>query len=277
MYTYFDLNIKDHELFNTLNGFKDFHEIIAYNLFGSKTNGVHGYLNLHFDISKYLALQLESISRILTIGNIGDSFTLLRKYEDLTLISIYLCLIEQNEFYKDRKIEGWPWIIDQLNNWASNNMNFKMKSFEKINKEIRESGLQEIMHILESKIDYLKLRNNTGNRYTHFNQFKTVFSLIELDNNTISNILSHFRYTLTHNFIRYFSLLAIVREDYFRSSDYIDYLDAGEKPEEEALFWVLPFANELLNKVIYQNRPDVAKYIVENSQMHWELQNILKD
>lgn len=277
MYTYFDLNIKDHELFNTLNGFKDFHEIIAYNLFGSKTNGVHGYLNLQFDISKYLALQLESISRILTIGNIGDSFTLLRKYEDLTLISIYLCLIEQNEFYKDRKIEGWPWIIDQLNDWASNNMNFKMKSFEKINKEIRESELQEIMHILESKIDYLKLRNNTGNRYTHFNQFKTVFSLIDLDNSTISNILSHFEYALTHNFIRYFSLLAIVREDYFMSSDYIDYLDAGEKPEEEALFWVLPFANELLNKVIHQNRPDVAKYIVENSQMHWELQNILKD
>lgn len=271
MYEYTDLNIKDHSFFNTLENIKCFHESVSYNLFGIKTNGIEGFVNIHSEISKYLALQLESINRIISIGNLGDSFTILRKYEDLTLISVYMCIKEENENFADRKIEDWPWIIDELNNWASNEKDYKMKSFELINKIIRESQIGDLLNLIESKNDYITLRNNTGNRYTHFNQFRTVHSLRGIDLLTIDKILNQIEYVLTHYFIRYFALLANIREDFFRSSDYIDYLDAGLTPPDEALYWVSPFANDLLNDVVFKHRPDIGQYIVDNSQMQWEL------
>jgi len=277
MYEYTELNIKDYSFFNTLENIKCFHESISYNLFGSKTKGIEGFVNIHSEISEYLALQLESINRILCIGNLGDSFTILRKYEDLTLISVYMCLKEETEFYIDRKIEDWPWIIDELNNWVSNDKDFKMKSFEKINNSIRESHLKDLMSILERKIDYIGLRNNTGNRYTHFNQFRTVFSLRCIENEMMTKILNHLEFVLTHYFIRYFALLVNVKEDFFRSSDYIDYLDMGMNPPEEAMYWVSSIANELLNDVVYKNRPDVAQYIIDNSQLNWELNMEIKN
>ena len=277
MYTYTDLNIKDHTFFNTLQNIKCFHESISYNLFGSKTKGIKGFVNIHLEISNFLALQLESIDKIISIGNLGDSFTILRKYVDLTLISVYMCLKEENEKFADKKIEDWPWIIDELNNWASNENDYKMKSFEKINQIIRESQLKDLLNLIESKIDYIKLRNTTGNRYTHFNQFRTVYSLRELDTLTIDKILNQIEYVLTHYFIRYFALLANIREDFFRSSDYIDYLDAGLTPPDEALYWVSPFANDLLNDVVFKHRPDIGQYIIDNSQMQWELNKDLKN
>ncbi len=271
MYEYTELNIKDHSFFNTLENIKCFHESISYNLFGSKTNGIEGFVNIHSEISNFLALQLESINRIISIGNLGDSFTLLRKYEDLTIISIYQCLKEETIFNENQKIDDWPWIIDELNNWVSNDKDFKTKSFENLNKFIRESQIGNMMDLLESNFKYIENRNITGNRYTHFNQFKTVFSIRNLDKVITSKILNKLESDLTHYFIRYFALLVSVREDFFRSSDYIDYLDAELTPPEEALNWVSSIANDLLNDVVYKNRPDVAQHIIDNSKMHWEL------
>ncbi len=146
-----------------------------------------------------------------------------------------------------------------------------MKSFEKINQFIKESQLKDLLNLIESKIDYIKLRNTTGNRYTHFNQFRTVYSLRGLDTLTIDKILNQIEFVITHYFIRYFALLVSVSEDQFRSSDNVDYLDAGHQPPEEALNWVSSIANDLLNGIVLKNRPDVAQYIIVNSQMHWEL------
>ena len=178
---------------------------------------------------------------------------------------------EEAIFNENQKIEDWPWIIDELNNWVTNDKDFKTKCFEDLNKFIRESQIGNIMDLLESNFDYKGNRKITGNRYTHFNQFKTVYSIRNLDKVTTSKILNKLESDLTHYFIRYFALLVSVREDFFRSSDYIDYLDAELTPPEEALNWVSSIANDLLNDVVYKNRPDVAQHIIDNSKMHWEL------
>ena len=83
--------------------------------------------------------------------------------------------------------------------------------------------------------------------------------------------LDQLEFVLTHYFIRYFALLANAREDFFRSSDYVDYLDAGLTPPEDALFWVSSLLNDILNEVVNKHRPDVASYIVNHSQMQWDL------
>ncbi len=271
MYNYENLNIEEHSLFWIIEKIKNFHEILGYSLFGTKTNGINEFLNIHAYISNYLALQLESISRIIKIGNIGDSYTLLRKYEDMTLISIFLCMKEDAEFYRDRKIEDWPWTIDELNNWVLNKDDHKMASYKAINKYLKSTFQNELIDLLESKINYIGLRESTGNKYTHFNHFKTIISFRGYEKSMISKALDQLEFVLTHYFIRYFALLANAREDFFRSSDYVDYLDAGLTPPEDALFWVSSLLNDILNEVVNKHRPDVASYIVNHSQMQWDL------
>ncbi|MBK8701949.1 MAG: hypothetical protein IPN29_21235 [Saprospiraceae bacterium] len=271
MYNYENLNIEGHSFFGSIEKIRGFHEFLGYSLFGTKPNGINGFLNIHADITNYLALQLESISRIIKIGNISDSYTLLRKYEDMTLISIFLCMKEEAEYYRDRKIEDWPWTIDELNNWVLNKRGHKMASYEKIDKYLRTSFHNELLDLLESKIKYTYLRKNAGNRYTHFNHFKTIISFRELEQPAVSRELDQFEFVLTHYFIRYFALLANAREDFLRSSDYIDYLDAGLTPPDDALFWVSSLSNDILNEVVNKHRPDIASFIVNNTQMQWDL------
>ena len=189
MYNYENLNIEEHSLFWIIEKIKNFHEILGYSLFGTKTNGINEFLNIHAYISNYLALQLESISRIIKIGNIGDSYTLLRKYEDMTLISIFLCMKEDAEFYRDRKIEDWPWTIDELNNWVLNKDDHKMASYKAINKYLKSTFQNELIDLLESKINYIGLRESTGNKYTHFNHFKTIISFRGYEKSMISKAL----------------------------------------------------------------------------------------
>jgi hypothetical protein len=51
------------------------------------------------------------------------------------------------------------------------------------------------------------------------------------------------------------------------SSDYLDYLDAGQTPPSGCENWVSPFVQEIFDNVLKKYRPDLAELVKNNSQM----------
>ncbi len=51
------------------------------------------------------------------------------------------------------------------------------------------------------------------------------------------------------------------------SSDYMDYVDCGETPPDEAQYWVAPFIQEMFDKEIKMHRNDIFSEIKNNTKM----------
>ena len=51
------------------------------------------------------------------------------------------------------------------------------------------------------------------------------------------------------------------------SSDYMDYVDCGETPPDEAQYWVAPFIQEMFDKEIKTHRNDIFSEIKNNTKM----------
>ncbi|HLW41284.1 MAG TPA: hypothetical protein VKY82_02820 [Flavobacterium sp.] len=54
------------------------------------------------------------------------------------------------------------------------------------------------------------------------------------------------------------------------SSDYHDYLDLGLEPEKDSQYWVAPFIKKVFDEIIQHKRPDIAKEIINNTNMQIE-------
>lgn len=68
-------------------------------------------------------------------------------------------------------------------------------------------------------------------------------------------------------FIMHLSYLFYLNDHYMMSSDYVDSLEFGMEPEEDSLYWVAPAIQEIFNKVIKANRPDIAQIIKSKTSM----------
>ena len=68
-------------------------------------------------------------------------------------------------------------------------------------------------------------------------------------------------------FILHFAYMYSLNPHYMMSSDYMDSLDCGMEPEEGSQYWVAPFVSEVFEKFIVTNRPDIAEYMRNHTEM----------
>lgn len=250
----------EHLIFEQLRYYSHFYDSLSFSIMGWSSMGTKSILNL--DTYTYSSIRgtIDSISEILSKGRINDAYTLLRKYYDSTIINVYTNLYLMDNFSIDN------FIVEKIDNWRVGTE--KIPEYRVISKYIKESPkLTSINNLLNSDNRYKKIRDRCNNN-THYNFYSNVL----LNDNQIYNPdrvkwLNVFSKDIEALFIQHFAYIFYLNEHYMMSSDYIDRLDIGMQPEEGSQYWVIPFVQEVFDKIIKLQRDDIAEEIKKSSRM----------
>lgn len=251
---------REHRIFTELDEYQEFYKGISYTIMSFVTMGTKSIINI--DTYSFSSMQgtIDSIKMTLANGRINDAYALLRKYYDSTIINIYASLYLQNEV----SLENF--IVKKIDNWL--NGIEAIPEYRIMSSYIRNSEkFTELNKLLHKDERYKRIRKRC-NDHTHYNFYHNVL----LNDNEIYlpyriKALSQYQNDIKNIFILHLAYLFYLNEHYMASTDYIDALDCGLTPEENSQYWVSPFIQEIFDKVIKTNRPDIANLIIEKTCM----------
>ncbi|WP_342329044.1 hypothetical protein [Pedobacter sp. FW305-3-2-15-E-R2A2] len=256
---------QEHPLFNDLATYSKFYDHLADLNMHWVTQGVKNILNIDTYVFNSIQGTLESIFDILKKGRINDAYTLLRKYYDSAIINLYSKLYLDDHFGFDN------YIVEKINNWIEGKET--IPGFEKMSKYIINSKkVAEITELIYNGGDFKKSSlesiRQRCNEHTHYLYYHTLL----LNNSEVYieeriDLLNKFRADLREIFILHIGYLFFFSDNYMMSSDYIDSLDMGEKPERDSEYWVAPFVQDIFDGVLKKFRPDIVEAIKGNTQM----------
>lgn len=253
----------EHNVFKTINDFKEFYSSISMGVMTFIGQGTKSLFNLDTYFYSSISGTLESINDILLKGKINDSYALLRKFYDSTMINIYTNLYLKDNFSFENLI------VEKIENWR--NGTETIPEYRVISKYIKESEkLKPISDLLKIDNRYKEIRDRC-NDHTHYNYFH---NLLINDNQIFTekriDLLTIFENDLINIFIQHFSYIALLNEHYMMSSDYIDSLEMGMAPEENSQYWVAMYAEKIFNDYVKIHRNDIAEIIKENVSLEFE-------
>jgi hypothetical protein len=242
----------EHKVFRQLTEYAEFYKLLSESVMNWVTRGTRSILN--FDTYVYSSMQgtLESIHDILHKGRINDSYSLLRKFYDSTIINVYSNLYLEDNFNSDN------FFVTQIDNWREGTD--KLPEYRIMSQYIKDSPkLKAITDLLQQDQTYKNIRERC-NDHTHYNYY---YNLMLNDNQIYSperiKALNDFSSDLEHIIIQHLAYIFTVHDHYMMSSNYTDSLAIGITPEEDSQYWVAPFVQEIFDKLIKAKRPDVAE------------------
>ncbi|MGM9507586.1 hypothetical protein ACS5NO_07660 [Larkinella sp. GY13] len=253
----------DHKVFGQLSDLADFYNSLAHTTMRFMSQGTKATLNLDTYVFSSVKGTLDSIKELLSNGRINDSYALLRKYYDSTIINIYTNLYLNNHFNIDN------FIVEHIDNWRKGTAS--IPEYRIISKYIKDSDKLKPITDLLSKDKLYKGVRDRCNDHTHYNYY---YNLLLNDNeiclpNRVRE-LDIFSTDLTAVFVQHFAYLFYLNDHYMMSTDYIDSLDIGITPEEDSQYWVSLFVQNAFDNWIKPNRPDIANEIKSKTTMHLE-------
>jgi len=219
----------------------------------------------NFDSYFYSSIQgtMESIHDVLKNGRINDAYALLRKYHDSVIINVY------SDLYLQDCIGDGDFVVVVIDNWLKGTG--QLPGFRKMSKYIYCSDkVAAVTGLLCSDNRYKDIRDRC-NSHMHYNLFANALlndSSLVLD--TRLEVLDAFLSDLADLFIFHFACMFLLNGHYMASSDYMDSLECGIKPEADSEYWVAPFVQEVLDDVVAVRRPDVAEAIRQHIGMRLE-------
>jgi len=258
-----DNSYKEHQVFKQLSEYADFYKSLSFSIFPFITQGTRALCNIDSYVYSSIQGTLESINDILKKGRINDSYALLRKYYDSTIINVYSTLYLNDNF----RIENF--IVDKIDNWVKGKE--KLPEYRVMSQYIRSSKkLSKINKLLYKDTKYGNIRERC-NDHTHYNYFQNV--LLNDNKVYLKNRLSYldtFSKDLESIFVLHFSYLFYLNDHYMTSSDYLDSMDCGLTPEKGSQYFVAPFVQKVFDSVIKISRMDIAKEIKSKTSMKIE-------
>ncbi len=255
-----DDTYKKHRVFSSLQDYINFYKSLSFSIFDFITRGTKAICNIDSYVFSSIQGTLESIRDILIQGHINDSYALLRKYYDSTIINIYTNL------YLSDKFNYESFIVNKIDNWVHGKD--KLPEYRVMSQYIRKSDkLSKINELLYKDTTYKSIRDRC-NDHTHYNFFQNMlYNDDEIYLKYRLESLNIFSKDLDNILVMHFSYLFYLNDHYMMSSDYIDSLECGITPEEGSQYYVAPFVQKIFNDVIKKNRSDLAKIIKSNTSM----------
>lgn len=255
-----DEKYQKHRIFDELNTYIEFYETFSMSVFGFCSMGTRSIRNIDSYVYSSIQGTLESIRDTLRKGRISDAYALLRRYYDSAIINVYSNLYLKNNF----SIENF--IVEQINNWLQGKE--RLPEYRIMSNYVRSSEeLAVINDLLYQDNRYKQIRNRC-NDYTHYNFFQNVLlndGRMYIENRLrILDILAGDTKSL---FIFHLAYIFFLNGHYMSSSDYVDYLECGMTPVEGSQYWVATFVQDVFDKVIKKDRPDIATAIKQYSSM----------
>jgi len=254
----------EHSIFEQLQRYSKFYELLSFSIMGWHTQGTLALINLDTYVYSSIKGTIESIKDTLIKGRINDSYALLRKYYDSTIINSYANLYLSDNY----SIENF--IVTKIDNWRKGTE--KIPEYRVMSKYIKESPkLTPINELLERDDRYKKIRNRC-NEHTHYNFYHHLL----LNDNEIHNpnrvrYLNVFAKDIEAIFIQHFAFIFYLNDYYMASSDYADSMEMGMTPEEDSQYWVANFIQETFDEIIKPKRYDIAEELKRNTLMKLEL------
>ena len=200
-------NYKNHPICIDLNRFIDFYSSFSFAIMSYPTLGTKTLLNV--DTYFYASIQgtLDSIKIILKQGKIGDSFALLRKYYDSTILNIYINLYLTENCNMKNNFSN----VQEINAWLENRKFLPHNNFNKMAQYIEKSNsLKDFFAVINKDISYSETRNRC-NDHLHYNYFD---NLLVNDDQVYFNkrimLLNSFQTDLENIFILHFSCIFIL-------------------------------------------------------------------
>jgi len=244
---------QEHKIFGQLAEFSDFYKSLSISTMCFLSQGTKA-INLDTYVFSSIQGTLDSINEILAKRRINDSYALLRKYYDSTIINIYTNLYLSDHF----SIENF--IVEKIDNWRKGTDT--IPEYRVISKYIQDSEkLKPITELLRKNKLYKNIRDRC-NDHTHYNYYCNL--LLNDGEICLSNKIKEldiFSADLTAIFIQHFAYLFYLNDHYMMSIDYVDSLDIGMTPKEGSQYWVAPFIQKIFDKWVKPNRQDIADEI----------------
>lgn len=251
----------NHKVFNELTEYSDFYSRLSFLITGFVSQGTKSIMNLDTSFFSSIEGTLDSINEILSKGRINDSYALLRKYYDSTIINIYFNLyLEDNFDFKNM-------IVEEIDKWR--NGTGSIPHYQTILSYIENSSkLDPITKLLKKDDRYKKIRDRCNN-HLHYNFFQNaVYNNNQVHISDRIEILDTFSKDLKNLFIQHFAYIFYLRDHYMMSSDYIDSLELGITPEGGSQYYVAPFIQGAFDEIIKKERPYIAEEIKSNTVMN---------
>ena len=249
----------EHRVFGQLADYANFYRFLSGSIMDWISQGTSAVINIDTYVFSSMQGTLESIHDILYKGRINDSYALLRKYYDSTIINIYSNLYLNDNFSIDN------FTVEKINNWIKGKET--IPGFGTMSEYIINSKkVAEVTQLIYcngqfkgSSFESLRQRCNDHTHYLYYHNLLSNDNEVYLHNRLAT--LDSFSKDLQDIFIMHLSYLFYQNDHYMMSSDYIDSLDCGLVPEEDSQYWVAPVIQNIFDKVIKANRPDIAHII----------------
>ena len=258
-----DNTYKEHRVFTQLSEYVDFYKSLSFSIFGFVTQGTKAICNIDSYVYSSMQGTLGSIKDILIKGRINDSYALLRKYYDSTIINIYSNLYLNDNFCLEN------FVVEKIDNWLKGEE--QLPEFRVMSNYIRDSKKLSKINKLLYKDEAYKIIRERCNDHTHYNFYQNVLlndNKIYLKNRLES--LNTFSKDLENIFVLHFSYLFYLNDHYMMSGDYVDSLSCGLEPEEGSQYFIAPFIQKIFDTVIKKNRMDLAEEIISKTSMNLE-------
>ena len=254
---------RSHAVFPAIDRYAEFYEQLSMSIIGFVTMGTDAFINIDTYMYQSIGGTLNSIRAILYEGRINDGYALIRKYFDSVMLSLYVDL-----YLNDRRDEGVA-RVDQVNDWLRGTK--ALPEYKIMKAYVAEAARLEpvIGMLLKSDRRYKAIRDRS-NGHMHYNNFQ---SMLLNDKDVRAErlpVLDQIESDVADLFVLHLACVFFMNGHYMMSSDYVDYLECGMKPEVDSQYWVAPFVHEVFDKVLSVRRPDVCAVIRSHTSMHLE-------
>lgn len=249
-----------HEVFTQLTELAEFYKSLSDSTMGFMSQGTKAFFNLDTYVFTSISGTIDSIRELLYKGRINDSYALLRKYYDSTIINIYTNLYLEDHF----SIENF--VVEHIDKWRSGTQ--AIPQYRVMSMYIKDSvKLKPITELLQKDTIYKEVRIRC-NDHTHYNFYHNLLlNDEEIYNENRIKSLDIFSTDLTAVFVQHFTYIFYLKDIYMMSADHVDYLDMGMTPPDDSQYWVAPFIQDAFDNWVKPNRPDLGEEIIRNTSM----------
>lgn len=210
-------------------------------------------------------LTAGSIISCCEFGCMADAYSLLRKYRDDMFFYLYVVVYDTcNKLENNSKLVAQ--MEKNIERWVNNNLDdlYIGDILMAIGQSPRAKDAVQ-KYKLKSYFDTI---GNRLNNYVHsngvlfYNRNVNAYQRDHLQKH-IQELLKDMRFiTITFLF-----LLTLCSPSSIMSTDYIDSLDCGLKPEEDSEYWVAPFVEKYIKENIGLINQSCLNYLRENTSM----------
>lgn len=212
-----------------------------------------------------IVITLKNIESCMANGGLSDSYTLLRKVRDESLLFLYFLTIVNNHNSNRVEFNGE---IKDLFDWYGSKINYVkngddifnyIRNYQNVDNVISEYKLDSEWESLRVKLNeyvHTKGRQNAFSNFSQIYDYESGFKEIKKDIKYIA--------------VFFIFILLLIDSTIIMSTDYIDQLEMNMTPPEGSQYEVAPIIQEFINKYLKSYNNELVTFIKKTSVMKIE-------